>query len=342
MAWGGGEKWHYNTAKYLRSKGHNVYIFTSFGSELSKRLIKSQFEVTHLNVGKLSYLNPFKVSKLKKMFSKLSLDSVILNLPQDAKLAGLVSHKLKIKKVIYRRGMNHPIKSSRINKKVYNHFITDIIANSQEVKKSIFKNIKELEPKISIIFNGVDLHEIPRVKPVQSKVIIGNLGRLVEQKGHIHLIQVAKVLKSKGLNFEIRIAGTGPLKEKLLALIDKESLKSEIKLLGHMNNIDFLNSIDFFVFPSLFEGLSNALLEAQLFQKPTVAFNTASNYEIITNGNNGFLIEPFNTTLMAQALYDLSNSDSMQSLFQQNSLILLKKKFNQKQINLKLDELLEL
>ena len=244
MAWGGGEKWHYNTAKYLRSKGHNVYVFTSHGSELSKKLINSNFEVIYLNVGKLSFLNPFKVSKLKGMFSQLELDSIILNLPQDAKFAGLVANKLNIKKVIYRRGMNHPIKPSRTNLNVYNNYITDFIANSREVKKSIFKNIKSLKTKVTIIYNGVNLHEIPRKKPIQSKVIIGNLGRLVEQKGHIYLIDVAKELKKKNFSFEIRIAGTGPLEEKLKTLIRSENLRNEVKLVGHMDTVDFLNSID--------------------------------------------------------------------------------------------------
>jgi glycosyltransferase involved in cell wall biosynthesis len=188
----------------------------------------------------------------------------------------------------------------------------------------------------------VDLHEIPRLKPIQSKVIIGNLGKLVEQKGHIHLIEVAKVLKNKEIQFEIHIAGTGPMKEKLNTLIKKEGLSDEVKLLGNIENMDFLNSIDIFVFPSLFEGLSNVMLEAQLYQKPTVAFNTASNYEVITHGYNGLLIPPFNTNLMANALYTLSKSNLMQNWFQKNSLNILNEKFNQKRMTSKLEELLEL
>ncbi len=340
-AWGGGEKWHYNTAKYLRSQGYNVYIITHTSSKLGDKLKKSNFEITTIPVGKLSFLNPLKKRKLRSLFTSWQLDSIILNLPQDAKLAGSVGHSLNIKKIIYRRGMNHPIKASKINKLVYTEYITDFIANSREVKKSIHQNIKELKSKISIIFNGVNLHEIPRAKVEQEKIVIGNLGRLVEQKGQKYLIDIAKELKQTDLNFEILIAGTGPLKTQLIELIEAQELTKEIKLIGHTNTEDFFNRVDIFVFTSLFEGLSNALLEAQLYQKPTIAFNTASNYEVITHGYNGILISPFNTNLMAKALYTLSKSNKMKDTFKENGLDLLHAKFNQKRMNIKLEELLQ-
>ena len=342
MAWGDSEKWHYNTSKHLRSKGHSVHNVTTHGSELSKKLLNSNFKPHYLKVGAFSYINPIKKIKLTKLLSKLKLDSIILNCHNDAKLVGIVAYNLKIKKVIFRRVINNPIKPTRRNLKIYKRYITDFIANSREAKRSIYKNITSLKSKISIIYNGVDLHEIPRLKPIQSKVIIGNLGSLVEQNGHIHLIEVAKVLKNKEIQFEMHIAGSGPMKEKLNALIKKEDLNDEVKLLGNVQNKDFLSSVDICVFPSLFEGLTNIMLEAQLYQKPTVAFNTASNNEVITHGYNGLLIPPFNTNLMASALDTLSKSNLVQNWFQKNSLNILNEKFNQKRMTSKLEELLEL
>lgn len=340
-AWGGGEKWHYEAAVYLKSKGYKVKVIVAPESPLYSRLKKVKIETIPLCVGKISFLNFFKVLKVTKILQKNKFSALILNLPQDAKFFGLAGHFASINKIIYRRGMDHPIKPSLINKIIYKNFVTDFIANSREVKKSIYKYIPELKKKVHIIYNSVSLLESPPSKKLGKKIILGNLGRLVEQKGQIYLLQLAKELKKLSIDFEVKIAGSGPLEEELQAKIKEFGLENHVYLVGLVKPEDFLKTIDLFIFPSLFEGLSNALLEALLYQKPIIAFNTSSNYEIITHGYNGILVPKADITKLTKAVILLSKDSARFRMFQQNGLLMLKSKFNHQYTRFKLEEILK-
>ena len=66
-----------------------------------------------------------------------------MNLPQDVKTFSRIASLSKVKNIIYRRGMDHPIKANFINKWIYPKYVTAFIANSQKVKESIYKYISE-------------------------------------------------------------------------------------------------------------------------------------------------------------------------------------------------------
>lgn len=338
IAWGGGEKWHYSKAVMLKKAGFDISFIVFPESKLHQKLKNSDFKIILLRVNKLSFLNLFLINKVKSVFKRNKFDTVILNLPQDVKIFAKIAFQAKVQKVIYRRGMDHPIKASFFNKRIYPNYITHFIANSERVKEAIYKNFPNLEKKIKIIYNGVSLKEIPPLKPLSSKLILGNLARLVEQKGHKYFIPLAKQLKDYGLNFEIHIAGAGPLRESLEKLIEENSLAKEIKILGHRDSYEFLKTIDFFVLPSLFEGLSNSLLEAQLFRKPTFAFDISSNREIIENDKNGYIVKGFDVDKMARQIVSLWSNSEKQALIQKACISKLKKKFNEDQLNKQLVE----
>ena len=340
IAWGGGEKWHFNQAMMLSKNGFDVSLIVYPESELHNKLKKTSVTLLPLKVNKYSFLNPITKRKVHNIFKSKRFKAIILNLPQDVKLFAQIAYTNSVSKIIYRRGMDHPIKPSFYNKRIYPKYLSHIIANSEKVKASVYANIPELKEKIEILYNGVDLHEIPPIKDVQDKLILGNLGRLVEQKGQHYLIQLAKDLNKKKVDFEIIIAGSGPLKQTLTDLIKKEKLETQIKLIGHTDASLFFKRIDFFIFPSLFEGLSNALLEAQKYRKPTFAFDVSSNSEIIKDFKNGFLFSINEISQMANEIVSLQKSPARQEKIRECSLQVLKEKFDLEKLNQKLIGLL--
>ena len=339
IAWGGGEKWHYEQAKVLRHAGFDISFITHPKSKLSQKISNTSFSQKHFKVNKGSHLNFLLKKRISSYLSEQNFDAVILNLPQDVKTFSPLAYN-KVKKVIYRRGMDHPIKGSRLNKKIYPNYLTNIIANSENVKKSISKFIPELESKVKVIYNSISLDEIPLLKKTDSKLILGNLGRLVEQKSQKLLIPLAQELIKKEIDFKILIAGTGPLKEELSTLISENNLEGYIKLLGHIDSEKFFKQIDYFVFPSQFEGLSNALLEAQLYRKPSFAYNISSNSEIIEDKKNGFLFKYGDTQKMAQTIIELTKDSQRLISIQESCIINLKEKFDKNITNQQLIELL--
>jgi len=183
---------------------------------------------------------------------------------------------------------------------LFNFVIDEIIANSEETARTLLSGNQSLFPKekIHIVYNGVDwgafdsCPQTPSYRPVQTRVVFGNAGRLVPQKGQDVLIQVAKQLKKRGYSFEILIAGEGKLKESLLQKSVEEGVAEQFRFLGFVENMpQFLHSIDIFLLPSHWEGFGYVIAEAMYCQKPVVAFNVSSNPEIISNNETGFLVE---------------------------------------------------
>jgi glycosyltransferase involved in cell wall biosynthesis len=339
IAWGGGEKWHLEQAELLYTSGFKISFICHPHSELFKKIQKKPYSIFTIKTGKTSFLNPLKRFKIKSFLIKSKPSSVILNLPQDVKLVAPIAKKLNISKVIYRRGMDHPIKRSFINKVIYINCLTDFIANSKAVSRSITKNFPELKDRIHIIYNSVSLMETPPPKKTTEKIILGNLGRLVKQKGQEDLIDLAILLKKQSFNFEIIIAGTGPLHDLLIDKVKSNNLEDCVKLLGHCDTGVFLKKIDFFIFPSRFEGLSNALLEAMLYRKVIFAYDISSNSEIINNGSDGFLFELKNIQAMSKKIIEIASNQVKLQEIQEGCLQKLKEKFDKSKTTQQLIEL---
>ena len=166
-----------------------------------------------------------------------------------------------------------------------------------------------------------------------NEFVIGNAGRLTSQKGQKHLIEMAEILKSQNINFHVLIAGEGELRSSLLELIKNKKLQDQVTLLGHVTDMAaFMNSLDIFVFPSLFEGSANTLIETLFYKKPIVAFNVSSNPEIIQHGVNGLLAKAFDSQDLTKCVQELINSPQLRSEFANNGEKIVREKFDNQKI----------
>ena len=73
--WGGGEKLHLENAKAFRAKGYEVTIAAHQDSELWKRSNEEGFETFAVTVGSTSFLNIFKLLRIKSYFQKEKIES---------------------------------------------------------------------------------------------------------------------------------------------------------------------------------------------------------------------------------------------------------------------------
>jgi glycosyltransferase involved in cell wall biosynthesis len=296
-AWGGGEKWHLTTCKEFQRRGHHSILVANEPSEMAKKGILEGQNVYRFRLGNLSFLNPIKLIIFYFFFKLKKVDTVILNLPSDLKAAGIGAKLAGVKKIIYRRGMPLPLRNTFLNRFLFTKVLTHVVVNSEEIGRSLVKGNEAWFPenKMVLIYNGVDTSRPMNknqklIERHDKELIIGNAGRLTEQKGQKYLIELGKLLKAHGMKFKILIAGEGELRASLLKSIEENHLKDEIKLLGHVDNMPaFFNSLDVFIFTSLFEGSANTLIETLQYGIPTIAWDTSSNPEIIIHGLTGFL-----------------------------------------------------
>ena len=111
----------------------------------------------------------------------------------------------------------------------------------------------------------------------EDKVFL-NVSRLQQGKGHLDLIQAFSQIKES--NTKLLIAGEGPQRTTLENEIKKFRIGRKVLLLGYRDDINkILKVSDYFVFPSYYEGLPGALIEAIFAKKPIIFSNIPENRE---------------------------------------------------------------
>jgi len=313
-SWGGGEKWHFDMGCRLRQRGHHVVFFVQRGGELEQRVRESDFPYESVEISNYSFINPVKSGRIKKLFQKHRVQSVILNLPSDVKIAGLAAKRAGVQKIIYRRGTALPVHNNFFNRGLFRRVVTHIVTNSRETKSLLLKRNPRMVDtgKIHVIYNGIDFEAFERhqAEPAfnhrEETLVLGNAGRFVEQKGHPFLLDVARKLKEKNVPFKLLLAGEGKLRDTIGEQVRREQLDDCVEFTGFISDIKaFMQSIDLFVLPSLWEGFGYVIVEAMACRKPVVAFDISSNPEIIRDGQNGFLVPMGDTDAFVERILEL-------------------------------------
>jgi len=212
---------------------------------------------------------------------------------------------------------------ARLDKFFLNRF-DRVIAVSDSVKQEIL-NHNISANKVLTICNGIDTNRFNNPKKVESArrefgivkgcKVIGTVGRLSEEKGHIHLLNAAKKVVQKYPKIVFLIVGDGPLRNDLgrkasamgqTRHLEKNGPESPFIFTGVRSDMPAIYSLmDIFVLPSLTEGLPMVLLEAMASQKPIVATTVGAVPRVIEHDHSGVLVQPGDAKELAKAITDL-------------------------------------
>lgn len=310
-SWGGGEKWHYDTAMGLVGRGVDVCAIVGRGGVLEEKFVGVGIHHSSHTIKNLSFLNPFKVFALYQYLKREKVDLIVFNSAPDVKIGVIASKLAGVKALVYRRGSPTPIKGSLINRLIVGK-VTCILCNSEATKKAVIGIKPWIDPnKVLVIYNGVSVKQLTLDGDVvRSTVVIGAAGRLFHEKGHRYLIDALSHI-DRSLDFELRLAGDGKLKSELMQQVNDLGLDSRVKFFGFVTDMNgFYADLDIFVMPSVWEGFGFAMVEAMLYGTPAVAFNTGSIPEILTEGDDGFIIEFGDVVALAQKIERLIRNES--------------------------------
>lgn len=140
-------------------------------------------------------------------------------------------------------------------------------------------------------------------------IVIGNVGRLDTQKNQCFLLEIfSQVLKEKPNSFCV-ICGDGPLKEHLSSKAKECQIEKRVIFAGTIPNInEYYSAMDLFVFPSLFEGLPIAMIEAQTSGLPILYSDVIANEVCVTRDTHALSLSK-SSSEWAQASIDLLNQN---------------------------------
>ena len=143
------------------------------------------------------------------------------------------------------------------------------------------------------------------------------VGRLSKEKGQILLVHAAHQLAQAGVEFELVLAGDGPMRSEVQRLVEQFGLTGRITITGWLDAADIERELlraRALVVPSLSEGLPVVIMEAMAARRPVVAPFLAGIPELVTDGRNGWLYPAGDVNSLANAMRACLNADDIDML----------------------------
>lgn len=215
--------------------------------------------------------------------------------------------------------------------------------------KGVMKELKELgisSDKLVVTSGGVNT-EFYRFSPDSRwkvrksysindhTLVLGAFCRFITAKRLDELIRAYANLRIPGQEIVLLIAGDGPEEEGLKKLVKNLNLNSQIKFLGHRNDIrELYSALDIFCLASRGEGMSNSILEAMASELPIIASDITPNRELIEEDLGGYLISFKNDIEFSNRIEKLTNKKIRENMGAYNR----KKVISQYSVNSRLEK----
>ena len=185
-----------------------------------------------------------------------------------------------------------------------------VLANSKSLALET-RDLFGLDCDIKVIYNGIDVEYI-RKRSEEEKThkwfgtntpLIIATGRFTPQKGFSHLLKSLEIV-NRSKTAHLIIIGEGRERKNLFKLRKELSITDRVNFMEPVPNpFPYIKKADIFVCSSMYEGLSNVILEAMALGKPVISTDHKHGAnEIIENNRNGILVPPANPQSLAEAI----------------------------------------
>lgn len=222
-----------------------------YHKELKKILEKGKYKIVHSHISTMSF------------FSLWAAKSA--NVPVRIAHAHSTTNKQEKRKNLMKQ----------ILKPLSKVFATDYFCCSELAGRWLYGNKTYNHGRVYLLNNAIDVDKFKYNEEIRNKkrkelnikkneIVIGHVGRFVNQKNHEFLIDIFNEIYKQNKNSILLLAGDGPLKIEIENKVKELGLEKNVQFLGQRNDIDELyQAMDAFVLPSLYEGLPVVGVEAQ-------------------------------------------------------------------------------
>lgn len=312
----------------------NKIVVCSIGGVHEEEL--KRLGIKHYKINDIENKNPINILKtfieLIDIIKTEKIDIIHTHHRMSAFYTSMLKKIMKFKFI-------HTTHNTFLDKKILTRMSlsnANIIAVGKKVKENLCDFYKLNNEKIEVIYNGIEkdineIVEVPEIKEYkeQGYFIVGNVGRLSEQKGMEYYIEAIPDILKINNKVMFFIVGDGEERNKLEELVDDLNIKDNVIFLGYRNDVtNVIKQLDVVVLSSLWEGLPLTPIEAFSVGKTVIGTNVDGTPEIIKNEHNGILITPKSSQDITNAVLKIIEYSFLRSQLEKNAYNMYLNKFS--------------
>ena len=194
-------------------------------------------------------------------------------------------------------------------------------------------------PQTAIFNENVNFLSMKQYKPLsrEEKISLLFVGRLVERKGVIFLIQAVERIRSILPKIKLKIVGDGPERSNLKKIVTRLRLQGAVEFSGYIDAeelAELYNTSDIFILPSIVdskgdtEGLGIVTLEAWAYGLPVIASRIGGIVDTVIHQKTGLLVEPEHSDAIAKSVIELVDHPELTRILVQNGQAALRERYN--------------
>lgn len=182
-----------------------------------------------------------------------------------------------------------------------------VVAISSYGRSQLYRLVEHQHwSKIKVVHCGLEpaFHSLPASPSTGARRFVC-VGRLCEQKGQLLLLEAARRLAARSIDFELVLAGDGELRAEIDALVEHHKLQDCVRVTGWISSEkvrDEILAAQALVLPSFAEGLPVVIMEAMALRRPIISTYVAGIPELVQPGKHGWLVPAGDAEALAQAM----------------------------------------
>lgn len=353
---GGVAKYLQMLFKYMdKDKYENILVYPNQYSDEKESFVGLADKIEFIDMYReINCIKDAKsVCQIYKIVKKYNPDLIYVHSSKAGAL-GRIANMLIDKPIIYNpHGWAFNMKVS--NKKKYIYILVEkvltkvcdkIIAISEQEKRSAINNRICKENKIQVIFNGIDIEEYEnsiinknsfrkKLNISDDSIVIGMVGRISEQKAPDIFIKVAAKIKDRLPNAFFIIVGDGDERKQIEKLINKLNMRDSVLITGWVkNSYEYIQAFDVAMLLSRWEGFGLAIAEYMICEVPVIATNIDAIPNLITNNENGILVEVDNISEIFNGVIRIVEDKEFSEYIIKNAKLKILKEFDVRRVAL--------
>lgn len=321
MGLGGTEAVVLQMCKILQSEVRKIVVCSTNGINVK---VLNEMGIKHYEIPDIERKSPHTIlSVLSKLFTIINKEKITVIHTHHRMAAFYVALLSKVKALEFINTSHNTFS----DKRAFTRFAlrkANLIACGEQVKKNLIDYYGFSEERITVIHNAVEVYsgkinKLPELEKYKNEgyILVGNVGRLSEQKGIDYFIKSLLIVKREIPLIKYVIIGDGEDRDKLIQLSKNLRLENDILFLGYREDVrNIISQLDFVVLSSLWEGLPLTPIEAFSVGKTVIATAVDGTVEIIKNYKNGILVTPRSSNELAEKIIELTKNNETKKLLE--------------------------